>query len=59
MLWDVMVAAAFVVVSVAALVCFIVKFILTWVKKRYRLLPQRRHRLIVSSLYSRLRHGLK
>ena len=33
MVWDVMVAAAFVVVSVAVLACFAVKFLLTWLVK--------------------------
>ena len=33
MLWDVMITAAFVVVSVAALVCFVVRFILSCLKK--------------------------
>jgi ABC-type microcin C transport system permease subunit YejE len=40
MVWDVMVAAAFVVVSVAVLACFSVKHVLTWLKKpRWRFLP--------------------
>ena len=42
MLWDVMVAAAFVVVSVAVLVCFAVNFVLTWLKKPHQVAPQRR-----------------
>jgi hypothetical protein len=37
MVWDVMVAAALVVVSVAAvLACFHVKHVLTWLKKPHR-----------------------
>jgi hypothetical protein len=40
MLWDVMVAAAFVVVS-AVLVCFGFNFILTWLKKPHQIAPQR------------------
>ena len=40
MVWDVMVAAAFVVVSVAVLACFSPKHVLTWLKKRTTLFPQ-------------------
>ena len=36
MIWDVMVAAAFVVVPVAVLACFSVKHVLTWLKKPHR-----------------------
>jgi hypothetical protein len=36
MVWDVMVAAAFVVVSVAVLACFWVKHVLSWLKKPHR-----------------------
>ena len=40
MVWDVMIATAFVVVSVAVLACFSVKHVLTWLKKpRWRFLP--------------------
>jgi len=40
MVWDVIVAAAFVVVSVAVLACFSMKHVLTWLKKpRRRFLP--------------------
>jgi hypothetical protein len=56
MVWDVMVAAAFVVVSVAVLACFSFKLLLTWLKKPLQVAPQ--HRLLVSSLYARLRQGL-
>ena len=42
MLWDVMVAAAFVVVSVAVFVCFCFNFILTWLKKPHPLALERR-----------------
>jgi hypothetical protein len=54
--WDVMVAAAFVVVSVAVLVCFAFKFILNWLKKPSQVAP--RLRVLVSSLFLRLRQGL-
>jgi hypothetical protein len=38
--WDVMVAASFVVVSLAVLACFSVKHVLTWLKKPHqRFLP--------------------
>lgn len=36
MVWGAMVAAAFVVVSVAVLACFSVKHVLTWFKKPHR-----------------------
>jgi hypothetical protein len=36
MVWDVMVAAAFVVISVAVLACFWVKHVLSWLKKPHR-----------------------
>lgn len=36
MVWDVMVAVAFVVVSVAMLAYFSVKHVLTWLKKPHR-----------------------
>jgi hypothetical protein len=42
MVWDVMVAAAFVVVSVALLACFSPKHVLAWLKKRTTLFPQTR-----------------
>ena len=48
-----MLATAFVVVSVAVLVPFGFKFILTWLKKPHPVTPQ--HPLLMSSLYSRLR----
>ena len=51
MVWDVMVAAAFVVVSVAVLVCFAFKFILNWLKKPSQVAP--RLRVLVSSLFLR------
>jgi hypothetical protein len=54
--WDVMVAAAFVVVSVAVLVCFAFKFILNWLKKPSQVAP--RVRVLLSSLFLRLRQGL-
>jgi hypothetical protein len=54
MAWDLIVAAAFVVVSVAVLVCFAVKFIVTCLKE-----AQPRRCLLLSSLYSRWRQGLK
>ena len=44
MVWDVMVAAAFVVVSVAVLACFLVKFLLTSLKKPHQVASQ--HRLL-------------
>ena len=53
MVWDVIVAAAFVVVSVAVLAEFPVSSFLTWLKQPHPLAPQ--HRLLMSSLYSRLR----
>lgn len=53
MLWDVMVAAAFVVVSVAVLVCFVFNSILTWLKKSHQVGP--RHRPLASLLNPRLR----
>ena len=56
MVWDVMVAAAFVVVSVAVLACFGFKFLLTWLQNPLEVAPH--HRVSVSSLYARLRHGL-
>ena len=56
MVWDVMVAAAFVVVSVAVLAGFASKLLLTWLKKPLQVAPQ--HRLLVSTLFRRLRHGL-
>ncbi len=43
MVWDVMVAAAFVVVSVALLACFLVKFLLS-LKKPHQVASQ--HRLL-------------
>jgi hypothetical protein len=55
MVWDVMVPVTFVVVSVAVLDCFDFRFILTWSKKPPQVAPQ--HRLLASSLYSRLRQG--
>jgi hypothetical protein len=57
MVWDVMVAAAFVVVSVAVLVCFGFKFILTWLKKPPQVDPQ--HRPWLSSLYRSAKEPLK
>ena len=60
MVWDVMVAAAFVVVSVAVLACFLVKFLLTWltrthqVASHHRLFPSRQC-VKVSLQNSRLR----
>ena len=56
MVWDVMVAAAFVVVSVAVLACFGFKLFLTWLKKPLQNTPQ--HRLSVSSRYGQLRQRL-
>jgi hypothetical protein len=55
----VMVAAAFVVVSVAVLVCFGFKFILTWfwLKKPPQVDPQ--HRPLLSSLYPPAKEPLK
>ena len=50
MLWDVIVAAAFVVVSVAVLVCSGVKFAVTRLKEAQPL-----RCLLLSSLYSRWR----
>ena len=46
MVWDVMVAAAFVVVSIAVLACFLVKFLLTWLKKPHQVASH--HRLFPS-----------
>jgi hypothetical protein len=54
--WDVMVAAAFVVVSVAVLVCFGFNFILNSLKKPSQVAP--RLRVLLSSLSLRLRQGL-
>jgi hypothetical protein len=54
--WDVMVAAAFVVVSVAVLVCFGFDFILNSLKKPSQVAP--RLRVLLSSLSLRLRQGL-
>jgi hypothetical protein len=54
MLWDVMITAAFVVVSVAALVCFVVRFILSCLKK-----AQPIRCLILSPLSSLWRNGLR
>ena len=45
MVWDVMVAAAFVVVSVAVLACFLVNFLLTWLKKPHQVASQ--YRLLI------------
>ena len=56
MVWDVMVAAAFVVVSVAVLACFGFNLLLTWLRKPLQGAPQ--HRLSVSSVYARFRQGL-
>jgi hypothetical protein len=42
MAWDLIVAAAFVVVSMAVLACFSPKHVLTWLKKRTTLFPQTR-----------------
>jgi hypothetical protein len=56
MVWDVIVAAAFVVVSVAVLACFASKLLLTWLKKPLQVAPQ--HCLLVSALFRRLRQGL-
>ena len=42
MVWDVMVAAAFVVISVAVLACCAVTFLLTWLKKPHQVASQRR-----------------
>ena len=42
MVWDVIVTAEFVVVSVAVLACFAVKFLLTWLKKRHQGISQHR-----------------
>ena len=47
MVWDVMVPAAFVVVSVAILACFAVKSLLTWLKKPHQVASQ--YRLLISS----------
>jgi hypothetical protein len=57
MVWDVLVAAAFVVVSVTILVRFGFKFILTWLKKPHLVAPPYRS-VNVIALYSRLRQGL-
>jgi hypothetical protein len=54
--WDVMVAAAFVVVSVAVLARFDFGLLVTWLKKPLQVAPQ--HRLSVASLHARLRYGL-
>jgi hypothetical protein len=54
MAWDLIVAAAFVVVSVAVLVCFAVKFIVSCLKEAQPL-----RCLLLSALYSRCRQGLK
>jgi hypothetical protein len=43
--WDVMVAAAFVVVSVTILASFAVKFLLTWLKKPHQIASQ--HGLLI------------
>ena len=56
MVWDVMVTAAFVAVSVAALACFGLKSLLTWLKSPLQVPPQQR--LFVLCLYARLRQGL-
>ena len=53
MVWDVMVAAAFVVVSIAILACFAVKSLLTSLKKSHQVASQ--HRLLSITL---LRQGL-
>jgi hypothetical protein len=45
MVWDAIVAAAFVVVSVAILACFAVKSLLTWLKKPHQVASQ--HRLLI------------
>jgi hypothetical protein len=45
MVWDVIVAAAFVVVSVAVLASFAVKFLLTCLKKPHQVASQ--HRLLI------------
>ena len=45
MVWDVIVAAAFVVVSVAVLVCFAVKSLLTLLKKPHQVASQ--HLLLI------------
>jgi len=42
MVWDVMVAAAFVVLSVAVLACFLVKFLLTSLQKPHPVASQHR-----------------
>ena len=55
MVWDVMVVAAFVVVSVAVLVCFGFNLIFTWLKKHHQVAPDH---LLVSARYARLRHLL-
>ena len=59
MVWDMMVAAAFVVVSVAVLVCFGFKFILTWSKKPPEVAPHPQHRRLASSLRTRATEPLK
>ncbi len=42
MVWDVMAAAAFVVVSMAVLACFAVKFLPTWLEKPHQGFSQHR-----------------
>ena len=59
MVWDVMVAAAFVVVSVAVLVGRGFKFILTWLKKPPEIAPHPQHRRLASSLRIRAKKPLK
>jgi hypothetical protein len=55
MVWDVIVAAAFVVVSVAVLVCFAVKLLLTWLKKPHQGISQ--HRLFdLIALYATVQY---
>jgi hypothetical protein len=55
MVWDVMVAAAFVVVSVAVLARFGFEWLLTWLNKPLQV--ARQHRLSVASPYARLRQN--
>jgi hypothetical protein len=57
MVWDVMVAAAFVVVSVAVLVCFLVKFFLTWLKKPHQVASQ--HCLLSITPCAKVQYKLK
>jgi hypothetical protein len=53
MAWDLIVAAAFVVVSMAVLACFSPKHVLTWLKKRTRLFPQTEAFAVTRSYFQR------